>query len=349
MNGIRFATAAGHSGVNVICVTVTYGNRKELLCTVIDVLPAQGVDKVVVVDNGANWLVRLQLTEAYGDFVDVVEMGRNTGSAQGFASGILRAKQIGAEFIWLLDDDNFPVRFTLATLLSEHERALTRYRQNILAVSGYRSGLYLHLVKETCRRDNIKARNYFLGFHLQSALKKRLVKILSDRRQRRTSEVASHISHIELTSAAYGGLLFHERLIDYIGLPRADFILYEDDTEWTGRIIKCGGTIVLITNAIIEDLAKSWVTDIGEGSGFYAWIRGKEEFKVYYSIRNKVYISKENGSIKSPVFLLNAIIYIILIALVCVFLCEFKRLKLIMDSILDGFFGRLGAKPYIDM
>ena len=122
----------------VTVVTVTYGERRALLHQVLDALPAQGVSRAVVVDNGARWPVKDELAAAYGDFVDVVEMGRNTGSAGGFAAGIQRALETGAEFIWLLDDDNRPVPDCLAALSAAYQELRGQHPADLLAVLAFR-------------------------------------------------------------------------------------------------------------------------------------------------------------------------------------------------------------------
>lgn len=331
---------------NVVCVIVTYADRRTLLRTVLDALPAQGVSRAVVADNGARWSVRPELTASYGDFVDVVEMGRNTGSAPGFAAGMRRAIEIGAEFIWLLDDDNLPAEHSLKRLITGYRDASVKARTNIIAVCGYRSGIYSRYINDIEYVKWIKPEQCFLGFHFANVIRKLLITVVGERR-RPKPDIGD--GRFQLAKAAYGGLLFHRSLIGHIGLPRSDFILYEDDTEWTSRICRRGGSIFLIAGVVIEDLETSWVTAKWRGSGFVAWVFGENQFKVYYSIRNKVYLSKINMHTKSAAFILNAVIYILAINLFCMIFFKFKRLRLIMRAIFDGYKGQLGVKSNIDM
>lgn len=103
---------------DVIVVAVTYGERKHPLLQVLDVVSSINVSKVVVVDNGAAWPVKEQLTAAYPDWVDVVEMSRNTGSARGFSTSIQRALDLGAGYVWLLVTVPYPMR-SCAELIEE--------------------------------------------------------------------------------------------------------------------------------------------------------------------------------------------------------------------------------------
>ncbi|MBN6743142.1 glycosyltransferase, partial [Acidithiobacillus sp. MC6.1] len=113
-------------GGDVVLVTVTYGSREALLRQVLDAVHHLDIAKVIVVNNGATWPVKTELGKTYLGFVDVVEMGGNTGSAKGFATGMQRAFDLGADYIWLLDDDNCPQLDALSVLQGRHQQlALT--------------------------------------------------------------------------------------------------------------------------------------------------------------------------------------------------------------------------------
>ena len=74
---------------------------------------------VVVVDNGADDRVRA-LVEALPVPATWLPSRRNLGGAGGFAYGMLHALALGADYVWLADDDGRPGSdSTLATLL-EH-------------------------------------------------------------------------------------------------------------------------------------------------------------------------------------------------------------------------------------
>jgi len=92
-------------------VTVTYGNRFHLLKQVIDSALAEGVAKVIVVDNNSVPQSREQLKayehELGSDKIKVLYLDDNYGSAGGYKRGLEEAyEDPSCEFIWLLDDDN---------------------------------------------------------------------------------------------------------------------------------------------------------------------------------------------------------------------------------------------------
>ncbi len=330
----------------VVVVTVTYGERRALLQRVLDSLRAQGVVCAVVVNNGAWWPVGTTLKAAYGGFVDVVEMGRNTGSASGFAAGMRRAIDVGAQFIWLLDDDNLPNPHCLEMLIAAYRDLAMPEQTSPVAVCAFRSGIHSRLETGLENADRMETEQCFLGFHILRTINKLLAKV---KREYVTTEPNRSVSRIRLKRAAYGGLLFNVELIHQIGWPRSDFVLYEDDTEWTSRIDRRKGRIVLTLDAVIEDLEGSWVASKRRGSGFLAWVFDPNQSKVYYTIRNKIYLTMRNADVKLPMFTLNAAIYILMLNIFCLLLLKFGRLRLIMAAIFDGFSGRLGIKPNVNM
>ncbi|NEW37219.1 glycosyltransferase, partial [Nocardia cyriacigeorgica] len=93
--------------------------RRELLTESLKVLASQSrpVDHLIVVDNGNEPevadLVRDQPLET-----TYLGSAHNLGGAGGFALGILHALSLGADWVWLADDDGRPEGpEVLATLL----------------------------------------------------------------------------------------------------------------------------------------------------------------------------------------------------------------------------------------
>jgi glycosyltransferase involved in cell wall biosynthesis len=79
-------------------------------------------DSVLIVDSDATPQVKalLERRAQLGD--TVVALGRNGGSAGGFAAGMRAAVDAGAELVWTLDDDAIPSRDCLELILAALER-----------------------------------------------------------------------------------------------------------------------------------------------------------------------------------------------------------------------------------
>ncbi len=322
----------------IIVVTVTYGQREHLLLQMLDSVRGMDVSKVVVVDNGAQWSTRSELVAVYGDLVDVVEMGANTGSAKGFATGIQRAIDLGAEYVWLLDDDNRPNGDALTKLLAVYKREVEKTLRDRLAVVGFRPEHQADVaVGVATRRINPRA-NSFRGFHVLD---------IPYKVWRRTPWGKPRVrgklpAMVALDMAPYSGLLFHRDLIRFIGLPCADFILYADDTEFTYRITKRGGRILLVTAAVIDDLESSWNVKTRFSNGFVGNLKGAGDFRAYYGTRNGVYVDKIFTKENAFVFWINRMVYVALLFLFSVALSKGRRYRLLLEAINDGLAGRLG-------
>src|SRR5215475_6842838 len=108
---------------SVVAVVVTM-NRTELLAHSLKMIATQTrpPDHLVVVDNGPDQPAR-EVVDACPVPSTYLVSHRNLGGAGGFALGMLTALTMGAEWVWLADDDGRPGDETvLATLLSEADR-----------------------------------------------------------------------------------------------------------------------------------------------------------------------------------------------------------------------------------
>ncbi|MFE7418624.1 glycosyltransferase [Rhodococcus sp. NPDC057529] len=92
----------------IVGVVVTH-KRRELLAESLKVLGSQSrpLDHLVVVDNAAEDDVR-ELVESSGIPTSYLGSQHNLGGAGGFALGILYALSLGADWVWLADDDGRP-------------------------------------------------------------------------------------------------------------------------------------------------------------------------------------------------------------------------------------------------
>lgn len=92
----------------VVAVVVTM-NRCVLLARSLQVISQQSrpVDHLVVVDNGDQPQVRALVQEC-GIPATYLPSQRNLGGAGGFALGMLHALSLGADWLWLADDDGRP-------------------------------------------------------------------------------------------------------------------------------------------------------------------------------------------------------------------------------------------------
>lgn len=322
----------------IIVVTVTYGQREHLLRQVLDSVRGMDVSKVVVVDNGAQWPVRSELIVAYGDLVDVVEMGANTGSAKGFATGIQRAVDLGADYVWLLDDDNRPHGDALPKLLAIYEQEAEKVSSDRLAVLAFRSEHQADLARGVpLHRITLKV-NSFRGFNVLD---------IPYKVWRRTPWGKPHLSGeipevVGLDLAVYGGLLFHRKLVHAIGLPNGEFVLYGDDIEFTNRIKKLNGRLLLVTNAAIDDLESTWNVKDNFSNSFICNLEGGTDMRAYYSMRNLSYFDRNELMNNKIIFLINIMCYVLILYVYSILSRKSERFAILYGAIKDGLSGKLG-------
>ncbi len=116
--------AAGPLPAGSVVAVVVTRHRAELLRGALDVLARQerAVDHLVVVDNGPDRPAR-EVVEGCGLPATYLPSWRNLGGAGGFALGILHALALGADWVWLADDDGRAADGrVLGTLLDLAER-----------------------------------------------------------------------------------------------------------------------------------------------------------------------------------------------------------------------------------
>lgn len=311
---------------DVVAVTVTYGERRDMLFAVLEALGAEGVTRTVVVDNGADWPVAAELTARFGAFVEVVSMGGNMGSARGYVAGLEAALASGSPFIWLLDDDNRPRPGCLAMLRQTYVEEIARTPSGLLAVIALRPEHYAGGVSP---KQLMTRWDSFAGFHIADLFDK-LINRLPLRR--RTAIPTRNL----LGVAPYGGMLFHRSLSVQLGLPRLEFDQYGDDTEFTWRITSNGGRIVQITEAIVDDLEEAFQKNTQLRNRFLGALLTNSEFRTYYTFRNLAYFESRFRRRNRLVFALNRAVYFTLLRFYARKLGHEDRYRFIRSSSNEG-------------
>ena len=324
-----------------ILVTVTYGQRWDLLRQALASAKSAGIDRAVVVDNGASIDIAQHARETFGEFVDVLRMGRNTGSAGGFKAGIRRALDSGADFILLLDDDNQIQAGCIAALSDAHQIYAQTVPVQSLAVLAYRSDRQAKVAVGMPASGMGKNTAAFLGFNVKDIPFKLFSRTAFGRRWMARRKVAAQI---EVAFAPYSGMYFHRSVPEAHGLPDDRFVLYADDTDFSFRLTRAGGKIVLVTDAQLVDLERSWGLQTRFSNTFDALLLGEGDFRAFYSTRNNAYFekwSRGDGIVRA----LNRAIYLLLLRTRAASIGRQQRLQLLLQAIRDGEMGRLGEHP----
>ena len=244
----------------MICAVVVTRDRLALLQQCIAALRGQTrpPDRVLVVDNAstdgtAEWL-------AGQDGVEVLRLAENAGGAGGFHAGLERAHATGAEWAWLMDDDTIPRPDALERLLRPDDPgAILR-----ASVAVWRDGRLHPMNVPGLERERVEP--------LIEAAPERL---------------------LPLRTATFVSLLVHRSAVDRFGLPEARYFIWSDDIEYTARVTRGGGRMVLVTDSVVEHrTAKPYTAVTSAGDRFYYHARN-----TLYMVRGRSWSALEKASL----------------------------------------------------
>ncbi|EXF47201.1 glycosyl transferase family protein [Pseudomonas sp. BAY1663] len=311
-------------------VTVTYGDRLAYLQRMIETaLTFDEIGQVLVVSNASSAPLE-QLLERWPARVRLIELERNTGSANGYAVGLEAALLAGAEYIWMMDDDNAPTASAVRILHRELERLARQHGQSQVAVLGFRPTQQEDIATGVPARFAIQPRSSYFGFHV-AQLPYKLWRRLP------WGKPAGKPAHdISLPFAPYGGMLAHRSLYQSIGLPLRELVLYADDTEYTRRITAAGGKLYLFTEAVIDELELSWNIKAHTRNIYEAFLLGNSDLRAYYTARNQAWFDKHIWAAQPWVYHLNRVLFLFLLRQFARRHRTPERLELIEQAIRDG-------------
>jgi rhamnopyranosyl-N-acetylglucosaminyl-diphospho-decaprenol beta-1,3/1,4-galactofuranosyltransferase len=231
----------------VAAVVVTY-NRRELLLESLAALHAQTrpLDAVIVVDNASTddsaAAVRTRFPR-----VQLAVLARNTGGAGGFAYGLALALAGPAELIWLMDDDTVPEPGALAALLDarDHQPAAP-------------PALIASRVVWTDGRPH--------------PMNTPRPKPFATRAERAAATAAGCVP---IRSASFVSILVDAAACRDRGLPKADYFLWNDDFEFTTRLLRGRAGWLCPASVVVHKTATFGSTDADPGQRFFYEVRNK--------------------------------------------------------------------------
>ncbi len=233
----------------VVAVVVTW-NRRDLLLESLAALRAQthSLRALVVVDNASTDGTDDVLASETG--LDAVRLEQNTGGAGGFAVGIEQALVHEPDLVWLLDDD------TIATPTACAE--LVRVWQEYADLAGRPAAVLASKVVWTDQRDH----------PMNTPRRKPGV-------TRAELAAAERVGATPIRSASFVSIMCDASVVRERGLPLADYFLWNDDFEYSTRLIRdrvglyCPGSLVVHKTRLFGS------TDADPGERFFFEVRNK--------------------------------------------------------------------------
>ncbi|WP_421082877.1 glycosyltransferase [Rothia nasimurium] len=237
----------------IVAVVVTF-NRRELLEQTLAGIAGAAMtpDMVVIVDNAST-----DGTDSYLQGVDyplptdVIHLSQNMGGAGGFTVGIDRAlARHGADLVWVMDDDTEPTEATL----SEAYAAWSGYSP----VRAERPAVVASKVVWSDGRD-----------HPMNTMRT-MFRAGASRTQR-----AEAVGARPIRSASFVSILMDAAALRATDLPLADFFIWNDDFEYTTRLIHHSNGIAVHRSVARHHTKTFGTTDTKPGPRFYNDVRNK--------------------------------------------------------------------------
>jgi GT2 family glycosyltransferase len=231
----------------VTAVVVTF-NRRELLLEALAAVHAQtrAPEAVIVIDNASTDGTAAAVRRSYPS-ADLAELAHNTGGAGGFACGMALALADGADLIWLMDDDTVPGPDALLTLLEARRRH-----------PGGPPALVASRVLWTDGRPH--------------PMNTPRAKPFATRTERGAAAAAGCVP---IRSASFVSILVDAGLCAQRGLPQADYFLWNDDFEFTTRLLRGHTGLLCPASVVVHKTATFGSTDTDPGPRFFYEVRNK--------------------------------------------------------------------------
>ena len=231
-------------------------DRRDMLLDCLDALQAQTTRpaEILVVDNASSDGSG-DAASAHPSAATILGLKVNTGGAGGFAIGIRHAVTVmDADAVWLMDDDTVPGVNALAELL----RAMRRYpgRVDLAASRVVWTDGRDHPLNTPRRRPGV---------------------------DRAASTAAAAVDTIPIRTSSFVSTLITSRAIQQTGLPMADYFLWNDDFEFTGRLLRRGIGLLVPASVAEHRTATFGYADPGE--------------RFYFEIRNKIWVFTRSSAL----------------------------------------------------
>jgi len=231
----------------VTAVVVTY-NRRPLLLEALAAVYAQtrAPDAVVVVDNASADDTAAAVRTHYPS-AELAELAHNTGGAGGFAYGMALALADRADLVWLMDDDTVPGPDALRALLEARESlpdgppALIASR--VLWTDGRAHPMNTPRAKPFATKAEHRA--------------------------------AAAAGCLPIRSASFVSILVDAGEARRRGLPQADYFLWNDDFEFTTRLLRGNTGLLCPASVVVHKTQTFGAADADPGPRFFYEVRNK--------------------------------------------------------------------------
>ena len=287
--------------MRVCTVIVTY-NRYLLLKECVEALLKHTVPTdIVIVDNAStDGTGEYLVAQGYANHpsITIVSLSSNTGGAGGFYEGMRYARDHYYDFVWLMDDDAEPAFDGLEKLLDHTKGDYAAFASTV-----YTGTIREHVLTTIGHRGMFDKHNPF------PTIQKPLPKEMYDAR------VA------EIDMASFVGILIPRKSFESLDLPKKEFFIHHDDTEYCLRLGDLGKILLVKESKIYHKEMRQEEKIVRSCCGMTKnRIRYDKLWIKYFGIRNSIFIARKHTTT-----------YKVYITILLSYLCLIKDIVLFDD------------------
>jgi len=219
-----------------VCAVIVTHNRRELLRECIAAVQAQTerLARILVLDNastdGTDAMLRDEFAGADAESIEIVRLPENIGGAGGFREGLKRALDGGYDWIWLMDDDTIAAPTALERLLAAHAQFPPEDQPRVLASKVEWTDGTLHPMNlPTLKKPHFDAERSIMAVEHATA---------------------------SVRWASFVSVLLQRSLVTQYGLPWGDYFIWNDDTEYTARILRHEFGVMVPASVVVHKTAQ---------------------------------------------------------------------------------------------
>lgn len=247
------------TATTVAAVVVTF-NRLEKLKNVLAALEAQTrlPEQLIIVNNASTDDTAVYLNEYERDFplkdktsITIVTLPENVGGAGGFSAGMRKGYELGADFVWIFDDDGYPQPTALEKLLVGYDHAVEGLGPDV----PYACSM-VKFIDGSISEMNNPIPTWDWG-RLQAMGYDNLVMV---------------------TQCSFVSVLIPRWVMEAFGLPYKEYFIWFDDAEYTLRITKACPGVEVLDSVVLHDMG------VNQGVN-YSMVNEKNVWKFSYGAR----------------------------------------------------------------
>lgn len=238
--------------MKIIAVVVTF-NRCNLLMETLVAIENQTVKpaQIILIDNNSNDGTA-QLVKSRRQKVELryERLQENIGGAGGFKLGMQYAYELGADWLWCMDDDCVPN-------LDSLEKLILALNNEAIADAGFLSSRVLWTNGSPCLMNLPVAHSQWIEPHGHNPLLSRI------------------------SGSSFVSILISRNAIETVGYPVKEFFIWFDDAEYTRRI-SAVMTAYLVTDSVVLHKTPRNIEPLA-----FSEINETSLWKYRYGIRNE--------------------------------------------------------------